>query len=94
MGFETTIPNGIFNDVHPIVPSDTDDNVPNDNIGFIAYFKDGTDSRGTLSAITEEGPDTPRTIPFVSHAPVYCKVKRILAAGLDSNVELVAMIAR
>lgn len=94
MGFETTIPNGISNDIVPIVPSDTDNNVPNDNIGFIAYFKDGANTRGTLSALTWEGGDTPVTIPFVSHAERFIKVKRIMATGLDSNVEVVAMVAR
>lgn len=94
MGIETTIASGVTNDILPITPSDTDNNVPHDNIGFIAYFTSGANTRGTLSAITEEGGDTPRTIPFVSHAPVFCKVKRIRTTGLPANCEVVALIAR
>ena len=94
MGFETTIPNGVANDILPITPSDANNNVPHDNIGFIAYFTSGANTRGTLSAITEEGGDTPRTIPFVSHAPVFCKVKRIRTTGLPANTAVVALIAR
>ena len=84
------VPNGIARDAVEVTPSDTQDNVPSNSIGFVIYFTGGSEPGGTVSVITDAGSTV--TLPFIGSQWNYFLLKRIRATDFPAQAVALALL--
>ena len=84
------VPSGIGRGVITITPSDTEDNVPSNSIGFVIYYTAGSEVDGTVDIIDGFGED--EVWPFIDRHLYYLVFRRFKAANFPANAVVKAVV--